>query len=266
MRLPTHPGAFSRRLRSIPLLHHVQPRATPCPCVSPDPLVLLRTPLEVFVLGTLFYATFLNYFDRQILGVALEPISQEFNLDLGDRGRLLAAFVYVYAFSHLFIGFLIDRVNNLRWLFAAMLLGWSLVTFKMGFARGYHDLLVLRMVLGVFECINFPLCLLIISRIFPKEQRALASGIFVSGAVIATLIAPKIVIWLSAEMHWRWAFFVAGGLGLTWLVPWLAIFRHPERRSTGWAIAVAEQANIATAGERTLGSILGRSSFWAIAS
>jgi len=219
-----------------------------------------------FVLGTLFYATFLNYLDRQTLSVALDPIAKEFNLDIAARGRLLAAFVYVYAFSHLFIGFAIDRVKNLRWFFAVMLLGWSLVTLKMGFARDYRDLFILRCLLGVFECINFPICLLIISRIFPREQRALASGIFASGAVLATLVAPKLVIYLSSAMHWRWAFFIAGGLGLTWLVPWLLIFRHPERRSRGWAVAVAAQQAPDTAGERTLASVLRRPAFWAVSS
>jgi len=217
-----------------------------------------------FVLGTLFYATFLNYLDRQTLAVALDPIAREFDLDVSARGNLLAAFVYVYAASHLFSGFLLDRVKNLRWFFALMLLGWSLVTLKMGFARDYRDLFLLRCLLGVFESINFPICLLIISRIFPREQRAFASGIFASGAVIATLVAPKLVIFLSNEMQWRWAFFVCGGLGLTWLGPWLLIFRSPERRSAGWREALEVQAQPATASQRTLADVLRRPAFWAV--
>jgi predicted MFS family arabinose efflux permease len=217
-----------------------------------------------FVLATLFYATFLNYLDRQTLSVALDPIAKEFNLDLASRGNLLSAFVYSYAFFHLFIGFALDRAKSLRWFFAAMLLGWSVVTLKMGFARDYRDLFWLRIILGVFECINFPICLLIISRIFPREQRALASGIFASGAVVATLVAPKLIIFLSSELHWRWAFFVSGGLGLTWLIPWLIIFRHPEKRSASWATALAEQEAPDPGQQRTLGSVLRRPAFWAV--
>jgi predicted MFS family arabinose efflux permease len=217
-----------------------------------------------FVLGTLFYATFLNYLDRQTLSVALDPIAREFNLDVTARGQLLAAFVYVYAAAHLFIGFALDRVRNLRWFFAVMLLGWSLVTLKMGFARGYLDLLVLRGLLGVFESINFPICLLIISRIFPREQRALACGIFASGAVVATLVAPKLVIHLSTALHWRWAFFVSGGLGLTWLIPWLVIFRDPANHSAGWRAALEEQRQPDPGGQRSLRAVLRRPSFWAV--
>lgn len=194
-----------------------------------------------FVLGVLFLATFLNYLDRQTLSVAMEPIAKEFHLDNEARGHLLAAFIYVYAFCHLFIGFAIDRARNLRWFFAAMLLGWSLVTLSMGFARNYQDLYHLRQALGVFECINFPICMLITARIFPRGQRGLAAGIFTSGSVFATLIAPKLVIYLSTALHWRWSFFITGALGVAWLIPWLLVFRHPERRSAGWAAAVAER-------------------------
>ena len=64
-----------------------------------------------FVLVTLFLATFLNYFDRQTLGTAIDPIAKEFGLDNIQRGNLLAAFIFTYAFTHLFIGFVIDRVH-----------------------------------------------------------------------------------------------------------------------------------------------------------
>ena len=103
-----------------------------------------------FVLGTLFYSTFLNYLDRQTLGVALDPIAKEFGLDIQQRGRLLSTFVAVYAFCHLFIGFALDRVKNLRAFFPAMLLAWSGVTVLMGFSRTYNELLFMRALLGVF--------------------------------------------------------------------------------------------------------------------
>lgn len=254
MRFPTYPrGAY--RL----LIPHPLPNAPTRPTSA-----FFHRHWKWFVLGTLFYSTFLNYLDRQTLSVALDPIAEEFNLNIEDRGNLLAIFVYVYAASHLFIGFALDRVDNLRWFFAIMLLGWSLVTFSMGFSRNYHDLLLLRGLLGVFECINFPICLLIISRIFPREQRVLASGIFASGAVVATLFAPKLVIYLSSAMHWRWAFFVSGALGFSWLVPWLLIFRKPEIHSASWADAIATQKSPDSSAQRTLGSVLRRPAFWAV--
>jgi len=177
-------------------------------------------------LATLFLVTFINYFDRQTLGCAIEPIGREFGLGAGERGHLLAAFVTTYAVTHLFVGFLTDRMRNIRAFFAAMVVGWSLCTVLIGFARSYESLLALRYALGVFEAVNFPICLMIIARIFPAGERTLASGIFSSGAFLATLAAPKFTIYLSMEYSWRCAFVIAGLLGLLWLVPWFAIYRN----------------------------------------
>jgi len=186
------------------------------------------------VLGTLFLATFLNYFDRQTLGTAIEPISKEFGLDNILRGNLLAAFTLTYALTHFFIGIIIDRVRNLRIFFPVMVLGWSLSTLVMGFVDTYKHMLWLRYLLGFWEAVNFPVCLLIISRIFPAKERSLASGIFASGAFLATLTAPPFVIYFANNFNWRFSFIIAGAAGILWLIPWLLIFRMPEKYSMEW--------------------------------
>lgn len=205
-----------------------QPVDTPSVLPSAPPVTWFGRTWRWWVLGTLFLATFLNYFDRQTLSVAIEPISREFGLGNAERGQLLAAFIYAYAFAHLFIGFLIDRVRNIRWFFPAVVLGWTLCTVAVGWARSFDEIRWLRYALGVFEAANFPLCLLLIARIFPAHQRSLAAGIFNSGAVFATLAAPKLVIYFSTNYNWRYSFWATGALGLLWLVPWFLIYRDPE--------------------------------------
>lgn len=187
-----------------------------------------------FVLGILFLATFLNYFDRQTLGTAIEPISREFGLNNIMRGNLLAAFTLTYALTHFFIGVIIDRVRNIRLFFPIMVAGWSVSTLLAGFVDSYQHLLWLRYLLGFWEAVNFPLCLLIIARIFPANERSLASGIFASGAFLATLSAPPFVIYFSNTFNWRYSFIVAGAIGILWIIPWLLIFRKPEKYSTQW--------------------------------
>ena len=186
------------------------------------------------MLGTLFLATFLNYFDRQTLGTAIEPISREFGLDNVLRGNLLAAFTLTYALTHFFIGVIIDRVRNIRLFFPVMVTGWSLSTLLAGFVDTYDHLLWLRYLLGFWEAVNFPICLLIISRIFPANERSLASGIFASGAFLATLAAPPFVIYFSNNYNWRYSFIIAGAVGMLWLIPWSIIFRKPEKYSPQW--------------------------------
>jgi ACS family hexuronate transporter-like MFS transporter len=213
-----------------------------------------------FVLGTLFFATFLNYLDRQTLSNAADPICREFNLDNAQRGELLAKFVYYYAAAHLIVGPLVDRVRNFRWVFPVFVLGWSVCNLLVAFARDYTTLLWLRAALGVFEAGNFPICLLLIARIFPARERVLANGIFYSGGVIATLIAPKFVIYFATQHHWRWAFLITGGLGLVWLIPWLAIFRRPAERAPDWSVA----ANLAAGDSEGVATIFRRPAFWGV--
>lgn len=213
-----------------------------------------------YLLGTLVLATFLNYLDRQTLSNAADPICAEFGLNNVQRGELLARFVYFYAFAHLFVGPLIDRAQSLRWLFPGFVVGWSVANLLVAYASNYSSLLWLRAVLGVFEAGNFPICLLLISRVFPARERVLANGIFYSGGVIATLIAPKFVIYFATHHHWRWAFLVTGGLGLLWLIPWFAIYRNPERHSRQWV----ETSDAALRPSEGVLEILRRPSFWGV--
>lgn len=229
----------------------------------PDPApIFFHRHWRWFVLGTLFLATFLNYLDRQTLSNAADPICQEFGLDNAQRGELLAKFVYYYAAAHLIVGPLLDRVRNFRWVFPVFVLGWSFCNLLVAFARDYATLLWLRAALGIFEAGNFPLCLLLIARIFPPRERVLANGIFYSGGVLATLIAPKFVIYFATHHHWRWAFLVTGGLGLLWLIPWLAIFRRPEERAPDWNVAATAAAD--PAASESVAAIFRRPAFWGV--
>jgi MFS transporter, ACS family, hexuronate transporter len=230
----------------------------------PPPTAWYERNWRWFVLGMLFYATFLNYLDRQTLAIAMEPISRELGLDNVQRGNLLAAFVYAYAASHLVVGFMIDRVRSIRWFFPAAVIGWSAATIGIGLVRDYSSILWLRYALGVFESVNFPLCFLLIARIFPARQRAFAVGVFTSGAILATLVAPKSVIYFAENHDWHWAFLVNGSLGISWLVPWLLIFRNPERRAEFWPDAHAASQPADSVG-KTLQSVVGSRGFWAVA-
>ena len=195
-----------------------------------------------FVVGTLLFGTFLNYFDRQTLGLAIDPISKEFGLDNIQRGILLSAFVFAYAFFHPVIGLITDKIKNIRLFFLLMVIGWGVSTCLAGFATSYKQLLVLRISLGILEAVNFPICLMIIARIFPASERSLASGIFASGAFLATLVAPPVIVYFANNYTWRYGFFIAGGTDFLWLIPWLLIFRNPEKRSEMWRKAVLENA------------------------
>jgi MFS transporter, ACS family, hexuronate transporter len=221
-----------------------------------QPLAFCDRHRRWLILGTLFLATFLNYLDRQTLSNAADPVSREFGLTLEQRGRLLATFVYFYAAAHLFVGPLLDRARSIRWLFPVFVVGWSASNLLIGFARDYAAVLWLRALLGIFESANFPLCLMLVARLFPAKERVLAVGIFTSGSVLATLVAPKLVIYFATAHTWRWAFIFTGALGLLWLIPWFAFFRDPPREPTTAAQASSD--------DESAFSVLRQPVFWGV--
>lgn len=192
-------------------------------------------------------ATFLNYFDRQTIGVAVGPIAKELDLDGIQRGNLLSAFLFTYAAAHLFIGFIIDRIYNIRFFYAFMVVGWSLSTILVGFSNDYATILWLRYALGLWEAVNFPMGIMLIARIFPQKERSLATGIFGSGAFLATLLTPKTIIYFSNAFDWRMGFIFAGALGFLWLVPWFLIFKNPWAKSQNWVV-IAKRVDNKTIG------------------
>jgi MFS family permease len=201
-----------------------------------------------------------------MLGAAMTPIGAEFKLTNEMKGKLLAAFLWTYAGAHLFVGLILDRIRNLRWFFPAMVLAWSATTVLAGLATSFQQLLFMRYLLGVWESVNFPICILLIARIFPARERSLASGIFASGAFLATLIAPKVVIYFSTHSDWRHSFLLAGLVGGVWLVPWLLIFRRPtERGATAPAPLAANGGTTFASRPDTILAVLRSPAFWAVA-
>lgn len=213
-----------------------------------------------WILATLFLVTFINYFDRQTLGCAIEPICDEFGMGLSQRGKLLSAFVTTYAITHLFIGFITDRIRKIRVFFASLVLGWSLCTVMVGFVHSYHQILALRYALGIFEAVNFPICLMLIAKLFPAKERTLAAGIFSSGGFLATLAAPKFTIFFSTRYNWRYAFIIAGLLGLIWLLLWFFVYKDRHNSPEGSTAGALDLRSWA----KSLKSIVSRPAFWGV--
>ena len=176
------------------------------------------------VCGFLLFATALSYLDRQALSVAAPLVSKEMGLDNAQLGLLLSAFFYSYAGMHLFIGYFLDRFN-IRLVYGAFVGLWSLAQIAGGFSRGFGELFVARLFLGTFETAGQPGAARIIARILPGKDRSFANGIMMSGGSLGAVIAPVLVLGLSASIGWRGAFAVLGLMGLIWVAAWLWWFR-----------------------------------------
>jgi MFS transporter, ACS family, hexuronate transporter len=142
--------------------------------------------------------------------------------------NLVNAFQAAYAIGLLLAGGFMDRVGT-RIGYAVAIGVWSLATMGTALVSTVLGFGVARFVLGIGESGNFPAAIKTVAEWFPKKERALATGIFNSGANIGAVIAPIVVPWLTVHYGWQAAFLVTGSLSALWLIPWLIMYRAPQR-------------------------------------
>jgi ACS family hexuronate transporter-like MFS transporter len=182
--------------------------------------------LRWYICGLLFFATTINYIDRQVLGLLKPVISRELHWTEADFGWIISAFQAAYAIMMPVAGRLVDWIGPKRG-YAIAVIFWSLAAMSHSLARSVMQFAMARFALGLGESANFPAALRTVADWFPQQERALATGWFNSGTNIGALVAPLIVPWITVRYGWRPAFLFTSGLVLIWLVLWFAGYRHP---------------------------------------
>jgi ACS family hexuronate transporter-like MFS transporter len=207
------------------------------------------------ICALLFFATALNYIDRQILGLLKPVLEQGLGWTERDFAKIVMAFTIAYAIGYTSAGWFIDKVGVklgyalavLLWSFAEMAhaLNWYIpVEARIGFlamSATAFGFCAARFVLGLAEGGNFPAAGKAVSEWFPKKERALAVGIFNSGTNIGAIAAPLLILWLATDFSWPLAFVATGGVGLFWLFFWLPLYSNPHKHPR---ISAAELAYI----------------------
>lgn len=173
-----------------------------------------------------FAATTINYLDRQVLSVvAASPGFQAaVPLSEAEYGYVAAAFMLAYTISNGLSGPFIDYVGT-RIGYACCMLWWSLAGIVHIFARGAVSLGCCRFLLGAGEAGNWPAAAKLVGEWFPPKERALASGIFNSGASLGSVISPPLIAGLVVWLGWQSGFVLMGSLGLLWLAAWWGFAR-----------------------------------------
>jgi ACS family hexuronate transporter-like MFS transporter len=183
------------------------------------------------ICALLFFATVINYTDRQVLGILAPTLQHEIGWSESEYGLIVTAFSTAYAIAFLIWGSVIDRVGT-RIGFGAAIIVWSIAAMAHALARTPLGFAVARFGLGLGEAGNFPSAIKTVAEWFPKKERALATGIFNGGANVGAIVAPIVVPWLTFTYGWQEAFIVTGALGFLWVFFWLAFYRpatgHPK--------------------------------------
>ncbi len=180
------------------------------------------------ICALVFFATTINYVDRQVLTLLKDRLEIEFNWNDSDYANIVAVFQFAYALSMILTGRLIDWFGTKKG-YAWALIVWSAGAIANAFAKGTGGFMVARGVLGFGEAANFPVAVKTIAEWFPKKERSLAAGIFNSGTTVGAILAPLFIPFLADAVGWRWTFIITGALGLFWLIPWFILYEKPEK-------------------------------------
>jgi MFS transporter, ACS family, hexuronate transporter len=178
----------------------------------------------------LFAATSINYVDRQIIGVLKPTLQLEFGWTESSYGDVVFWFQAAYALGYLGFGRAIDKIGA-RLGYAAVVVLWTAAHIAHALVSSIGGFIAVRFALGLGESGNFPAGLKAIAEWFPKQERALATGIFVAGTNVGAIITPLIVPFITYRWGWRAAFIVTGSFSLIWLVLWLKVYRRPQEHS-----------------------------------
>ena len=179
------------------------------------------------VCALLFFATTINYVDRQVIGILKPTLQAEIGWNEIDYGNIVFSFQLAYAIGLLIIGRLMDRLGT-RGGFSFAIVVWSIAAIAHAWARSVTGFMAARFALGLGEAGNFPASIKTVAEWFPRRERALATGIFNAGTNVGAVVAPLVVPFLTLRYGWPWAFIATGALGFAWLAVWLVLYRRPE--------------------------------------
>lgn len=201
------------------------------------------------ICALLFFATTVNYLDRQVLSLLKPTLEEKFGWSNSDYANIASVFQFTYAISMLFAGRIIDKLGTKKG-FAWAIIIWSIGAIIHGFAEpigsgmiailGWTGIAAVpisilgfmfsRAVLGFGESGNFPAAIKATAEYFPKKERSFATGIFNSGSNVGAILAPLTVPWIAGHWGWEAAFFIIGGIGFIWLAFWLVMYEKPNEQ------------------------------------
>jgi ACS family hexuronate transporter-like MFS transporter len=181
------------------------------------------------ICALVFFATTINYLDRQVIGILKPVLESDLKIGEVEYGNIVFIFQLFYGFSMLLAGRLIDKFGT-RIGYGISVFLWSVAAIGHSLAKGVIGFGFWRALLGVSESGNFPAAIKTIAEWFPKKERALATGIFNSGANVGAIVAPIAVPAIVITWGWQAAFIITGAIGFVWIILWFIFYELPEKQ------------------------------------
>ncbi|HLR49755.1 MAG TPA: MFS transporter, partial [Candidatus Sphingobacterium stercoripullorum] len=168
------------------------------------------------LVALLWVVALLNYMDRQMLSTMKSAMEIDIiELQKAEAfGFLMAIFLYIYGVMSPIAGVIADRTNR-KWLIIGSLFVWSAVTYAMGEANTFNELLVLRGIMGISEALYIPTALALIADYHPQKTRSLAIGIHMTGLYMGQALGGFGAT-IASSYGWHKAFHWFGITGMVY--------------------------------------------------
>lgn len=210
----------------------------------------------ILLLGFMWFAYFLNYCDRQAVFAMFPSLKSDLGMTDQQLGLTGACFLWVYALGCPIAGIVGDRVSK-RILVVMSLVIWSLVTVATGLARSGVELLWQRAAMGISESLFMPTAIALTASAFAPALRSTTIAILTTAQIAGTVAGSWFGGWMADMGAWRAAFYVLGGVGLIYAIPYFSFLRtlKSEPPTTRMDSSSSDSSNPATGISKSLGSL-----------
>jgi MFS transporter, ACS family, hexuronate transporter len=200
------------------------------------------------ICALIFFATTVNYLDRQLFSLLVPFFEDELKLGPTDLALINVSFVLPYGLAMLFVGRWIDQIGIKKGLGGSFLL-WNLASIGHAVVNSLGGFMGIRFLLGLGESGMYPAAIKTMTDWFPTRERSLATGFFNAGANLGAFLAPLVGVWIATVYGWRACFVFTGAAGLVWILFWNRMYRPPIEHPK---VSESELNLIRSDGEETL--------------
>ncbi|MBH9537738.1 MULTISPECIES: MFS transporter [Novosphingopyxis] len=214
--------------------------------------------IRILLVGLIFFATALNYVDRQVLALLKPTLELEFGWSDQEFAHLGSTFQLAAAIALLGVGWFVDRFG-VRFAYGFAVVIWSVAGMAHALAASVQQFVAARVVLAAAEAVNTPAAMKAAAVYIPLRERSLAIGAINTAPNLGAIITPLLIPPFAVAFGWRAAFIVTGALGFIWLIFWIPAMRKlkpvakvPERAPVNWGALLSDRRTWAVAGAKFL--------------
>ena len=214
--------------------------------------------LRIMLVGLIFFATALNYVDRQVLALLKPTLEAEFGWTDQEFAHLGSSFQLAAAVALLGVGWFVDRFG-VKFAYGLAVAIWSLAGMAHALAMTVQQFVAARVVLAAAEAVNTPAAMKAAAVYMPMRERSIAIGTINTAPNIGAIVTPLLIPPFAVAFGWQAAFIVTGALGFVWLALWIPAMRKvepvtklPERAPVAWGELLRDRRTWAIAGAKAL--------------